>query len=515
MIMLIYRYLLWRTLPLPLSRSLLIVILLGHIPCGLAQETRSSDQEVVSSISAALRSREFERALGMSRAALQKYPDDERLWTLQGIAYSQVGKPKLALSSFQRALKNSPDYLPALEGAAQLAYLDASNTSEVLAEHILSLRPDDPLAHAILAEIDSSKANCRDAVVHFQQAGRVIADSPHALTEYGACLANLNRFSEAIPVFQRLAELEPIKSTALYNLALIQWKSNRADDAIGVLEPLVQGSDPDASILILAADIHESKGDTQQAIELLRMAIKSHPKNKDAYLDIANLSSNHASFSVGIDMLNVGLRYLPGQSELYLARGVLYCQLGNTSKGIADFETANHLNPKLSFPGIAEGIAESQAHKSGEALATFRAQAQKHPDDALAEYLLAEALSEQGGPEGSRDDQEEIRAAKLAIKLDPTLQAAHDLLATNYLRDGKTDPAIHECQEALKIDPNDQQALYHLILAMRKSGNKKGVDDLVERLLRVRKAGLTDTKPFQRLQIIETPTTPPSPVREH
>ena len=277
---------------------------------------------------------------------------------------------------------------------------------------------------------------------------------------------------------------------------------------------MVQGSDPDASVLILAADIHQSKGDTQEAIELLRMAIKSHPKNKDAYLDIASLSANHASFSVGVDMLNIGLRYLPKQSELYIARGVLYCQLGNISEGITDFETANHLNPKLSFPGIAEGIAESQAHKSGEALATFRSQAQKHPDDALAQYLFAEALSEHGVSEGSPDDQEEIRAAKLAVKLDPTLQAAHDQLATDYLRAGKTDSAIHECQEALKIDPNDQQALYHLILAMKKSGNKSDVDVLVERLLRVRKAGLTDAKPLQRLQIIESPVTSSSPVHE-
>jgi len=214
-------------------------------------------------------------------------------------------------------------------------------------------------------------------------------------------------------------------------------------------------------------------------------------------------------------MLNIGLKYLPAQSELYLARGVLYCQLGDTSKGITDFQTANQLNPKLSFPGIAEGIAESQAHESVEALATFRVQSQKHPDDALAQYLYAEALSAHGGSEGSPNDQEVIRAAKLAAKLDPSLQGAHDLLATEYLRAGQKELAIHECQEALKIDPNDQQALYHLILAMKKNGNKKDVDALVERLLGVRKAVLTDATPLQRLQIIESPIASSSPVHEH
>jgi tetratricopeptide (TPR) repeat protein len=214
-------------------------------------------------------------------------------------------------------------------------------------------------------------------------------------------------------------------------------------------------------------------------------------------------------------MLNVGLKYLPREAELYLVRGVLYCQLGDTSKGIADFETADRLNPKLSFPGIAEGIAESQAHKSGEALSTFRVQAQKHPNDALAQYLFAEALSEHGDLEGGLENREEVRAAKLAVKLDPTLSAAHDLLATNYLRARKTELAIHESQEALKNDPSDQQALYHLILAMRKSGNKEETRVLVEHLLKARNVDQAGTKPLQRLQIIEIPTSSSSLVHSH
>lgn len=513
--MLFYRHLPWKSLSFRLSHGFLITILLGYVPCVLAQGIRRSDQDLVSSISVALRNREFDRALETSRAAVQKFPADERLWTLQGVAYSEVGKPKLALASFQRALKNSPDYLPALEGEAQLAYIDANYRGKDLAEHILLLRPGDPLAHAILAEIDSKKADCQDSIGHFQQASKLLDDHPRALIEYGVCLANLNRYNEAIPVFQRLADLEPNKPAALYNLALIEWKSNRVDDAIAVLEPLVQGSDPDASILILAADIHESKGETQKAIELLREAIQSHPENKEAYLDVAILSANHNSFSVGIEMLNVGLKYLPKQSELYLVRGVLYCQLGDTTKGITDFETADRINPKLSFPGIAEGLAESQAHKSGEALSTFRVQAQKHPNDPLAQYLFAEALSEHGEPEGTSENREEVRAAQLAVKLDPTLSAAHDLLATNYLRARKTDLAIQESQEALRSDPSDQQALYHLILAMRKSGNNEKIRVLVDHLLKARDADKANAKPLQLLQIIDIPASSSSFVHSH
>ena len=51
---------------------------------------------------------------------LQRSPKNPQLWTFRGIALSGKGDKKEALSAFRHALANSPDYLPALEGAAQI-----------------------------------------------------------------------------------------------------------------------------------------------------------------------------------------------------------------------------------------------------------------------------------------------------------------------------------------------------------------------------------------------------------
>ena len=72
------------------------------------------------------------------------------------------------------------------------------------------------------------------------------------------------------------------------------------------------------------------------------------------------------------------------------------------------------------------------------------------------------------------------------MKLDPQSLQAHDLLATTYLQVGKNDLAIQQCQAALRIDPNDQQALYHLILALRKTDKKDEISALVKRLMNAR-----------------------------
>ena len=56
---------------------------------------------------------------------------------LQGVAYAGEGRTAEARASFRTALKISPDYLPALEQAAQLEYEAGSLRAVQLLQHIL------------------------------------------------------------------------------------------------------------------------------------------------------------------------------------------------------------------------------------------------------------------------------------------------------------------------------------------------------------------------------------------
>ena len=180
-----------------------------------------------------------------------------------------------------------------------------------------------------------------------------------------------------------------------------------------------------------------------------------------AYLQFAELTYDHGSPKIGIDFLNAGIAQLPHEARLYLVRGVLLCQLGEFTKASDDFQAANRIDPGLSYVDVAQGIVESQVHKPAEALAQFRAAAKEHPDEALTQYLLAEAVSQQEKPNTA----EEISAARRAVQLDPKLVAAHDLLAGMYLQQGDKHQAVAQSEASLAVDSKDQQALYHLILA--------------------------------------------------
>jgi len=462
----------------------------------------------VAEISTALRGGNFAQAEELAKAALAAHPEDYRVWTLRGMASAGQGNLRSALSCYEHALKLAPAYLPALEGTAQTAFQlhDAGARPALL--KILAQRPDDPTSNAMLAVLDARAHNCDDAVRHFQKAGSAIASQSEALTEYGMCLSVLQRTDEAVGPFADALALDPARPDARYNLALAQWNARQADESLKTLQPSLVAASPNADALALAADIQESRNESAQAVDLLRKAILADPKGVEAYLQFAMLSYDHASPQVGIDILNAGLTQLPNEPRLYLVRGVLLTQLGEFSRASSDFEAANRIDPQLHFLRAAQGIVQSQQHDAPKAIASFRAAVKAHPDEAYAHYLLAEALQGEGKPEGSPEFTEEVREAERALQLEPRLVAAHDLLGALYIEFGHVPEAIEQSRAALAVDPADQQAVYHLILALRKTGDKNELPGLVKKLMELQRDSKSMSPAGKKFRLYEVPAAP-------
>jgi tetratricopeptide (TPR) repeat protein len=470
-----------------LSLGALIVSVVLTMPPNMYAQTATVSPSPADVIQA-LQSQQFDEALRLSQLDLKKYPGDKRLWTLRGMALSGRGSASEALTSFKHALSLDPHYLPALEGAAQAAFRKGSPEAKSFLSTILSEHPEDPTSNAMLGFVEYRDKDCKDAVASFERGQVALSSDANALGAYGYCLATLERYDEAMDVFSKALHLDPESQHVRLDLALVQWRTNHPQDALATLRPLMDTTPALPTAQLLAASIYETSNDTPHAVELLRKVILQDPKNVEAYLDFASLAFDHDSMQVGVDYLSAGLTQLPREPNLYLARGVLQAQLGHFPEAAEDFAKANELDPHLSFPKVAQGLVASQEHNSAEALSNFRAAAKAHPDDALAQYLLAEALSEKSDAADSINYKEGVAAAERATRLDPHMVAAHDLLATSYLRNNQPQRAVQECRAALAVDPTDQQAVYHLILALRKTGSKDEIPDLLKKLNQLRSA---------------------------
>ena len=483
--------------------------LLSFLPWAFAQ----SSGDKIGPITSALRAREFDKALQLLQPALQQSPKSAQLWTLQGIALSGEEHENEALASFRNALKISPEYLPALEGAAQLEYKAGSVTAVPLLQHVLRLRPNDPTSHAMLAVLFCKRGDCATAVQHFEQSGSLLDSQPIALQRYGACLVRLKQLDKAIAVFSRLVILDSADGNARHYLSTVQLMAERPQDAVETLVPLLQAGDPNSRTLQLAASAYEASGDTPQAVRLLRQAIVSDPRNVDLYLDFANISLDHQSFQVGIAMLNSGLAAQPNAAPLYVARGVLYVQLAQYDQAEADFDQADALDPRHAIGSAALGLEAVQKNDPDQALATVRSKLARRPNDAYLLYLQADILNQKGPDVGSTEFQSALRSVKKAVFLQPGLAPAHNLLAKLFLQAGQNREAIAESRKALNINPKDQTAVYHLIQALRKTGEKTELPDLLKRLAQLRQEATRQEEQHNRYKLIEGSASPNQPAQ--
>jgi tetratricopeptide (TPR) repeat protein len=459
----------------------------GFATLSVAQTTSAGNS--VQAMQSALQAKDFAQALQLAEAELAKSPRDEKLWIFKGIALSGLGKEKLALDAYDRALTISPDSLPALEGAAELEYRTGNPQAAKHLNRILQRLPNDPTTHAMLAAIAYKGHDCATAVKHFAQSTQLIASRPAALAEYGTCLLDLDRAPEAASVFGQILAQFPDNTQARYNLAVSQLAAHDDKGTLATLQPLLDVKDADTDVLDLASAAYEDQGDTPRAVALLRQAIIANPKKTKYYLDFATLSFNHQSFQVGIDMLNIGLNEAPKAASLYVARGILYVQLGEYEKGEEDFQTAMHLDPGQGSGAVAQGMAQVQQSNLDQALATVNSQLQMHPKDAFLYYMKAQILVQKGATPGAPEFKEAIVAALRSTQLNPDFVLSRDVLGGLYLKSGQLTLAVEQCHAALRGNPSDQEAVYHLIQALRQSGKASTTEmtELVKRLADLRR----------------------------
>jgi tetratricopeptide (TPR) repeat protein len=421
------------------------------------------------------------QAVVIADRILTTRPSDCQVLTLRGIALSREGQASDAQKSYERALDSCPESLPALEGAAQIAYAQRSPAAAGLLHRILLQRPDDQTSHAMLGSLSFQHGDCAAAIEHFERSLALVQRSVEAQREFGSCLFSQGDHRKAEETFRRMAEQNPTEKNVL-QLAVIQWRSKDFDDALSTLQPLIASGSADSKTFALAAQIAEEKGDTPRAVEWLHTAILKDPSETANYLLFATISFNHASYQVGIDLVNSGLRQSPDVAKLYLARGVLQVQLSHYDAAVADFEKAHALDPKLSFVEDAMGMIRSQQHDWAGSLAIFEREAREHPQDPLLQYLYAEALAHENGNDSEQNSAKAIVAVKKALELEPDYQPARDLLCTLLLKTKRYAEVIDQAEIALKNDPNDQAALYQEIQAQRRLGNKEAIQPLVSRL---------------------------------
>jgi predicted Zn-dependent protease len=434
-------------------------------------------------VASELRAGNFRQALIDSDALLAKHPGDPMLGTLRGLALRGVGRWKDGLRSFDTVLEKSPSFSPALEAAAETAYLNKDPRAPGYLARLLRLQPENEVAHAMAGAIAYEKHQCKVAINHFERSAHVLLQNEVGVSQYSACLLESGRAADAVAILKRASAAAPASKNLHYNLAVAQLQSGKPKDAVATLQSLTSWSDPNSEELNLLAAAQSAAGDLEGSVASLRVAMRVAPADERNYVDLAILSLEHDSATPALEVADAGIQNVPHPSfRLYSVRGMAQAELSHYDEAEADFAKSLELQPQNAGAIAGKSLYYTRTDQPDKAVTLLREKLRGAPQDPVLNYLLADALM-RAGAEPSKPEFKEAQAAlQQCLRSKPNSGEALALAGKLYIKENALEQASQVLDLAVRNDPQNRAAMNQLLLVLRKLGRREEAAQIAEKM---------------------------------
>jgi len=427
-----------------------------------------------------LSTRQYPQALALLADLLKADPKDASLWTLRGVALEGLGRTSESLASFDHALLLDRSYLPALEGAAQTAYLHDRPDAMRYVRGVLAVDPSSAVAHAMAGALAYSARDCSASISHFQDAGETVVRSPNALSEFSDCLLKVGRVQDAVNLLSRGLAMNPANRQVIYNLAVAQLAAHDPAKATEALTSIPQPED--SGFLNLLAESYTEVDRPDDAFRALNDAIRIAPAEQANYLDLAILCLEHHKEDLAVKAAAAGIANVKNPASLYLIRGVAYAQLGQYPDAERDFAEASKLEPHRAHGTIAMSLLYSDRNEVEKEKQLLVGQLKRTPKDAVTNYLLADLIIRQGAVPGQPAFSQAKAYLSTSLNAKPDSVEAQILMGKVLEDEGDVEGALAHLQEALNVEPSNRAALYRSFVLFQRLHRKVDAEAALVRL---------------------------------
>jgi len=216
------------------------------------------------------------------------------------------------------------------------------------------------------------------------------------------------------------------------------------------------------------ADAYEMDGHAESAVNEMRKAIQLDAYQESYYFELARLYLRHQNAEAAVETLQQGRKIFARSPQLELALGVAYYGLRRFSDAAECFLRTIRIAPEVEQPYVFLGRMLDQAEdKLPQVTDVYASLAQSKPDDYLAKFLYAKALSMQAG------DRRQIEALlRKSIALKGDFSESHYELGILLERGRDFAGAAGELQRAIELSPKSPTPHYHLARVYERLGRK-------------------------------------------
>ena len=348
------------------------------------------------------------------------------------------------------------------------------------------LWPGHPFVQRLLAQIQLSMGNSREALSLLKPLYRSSGDDPSYLSLYGKVLLQNERFDEAAQVLARAVELQPESAYLITDLAISKLASGELEDAKDLLGEAASIEDGGRSAVILAMvnfrnrdypetisvlqDYHKERDgnsltynlmgraflasdDVESARRSFEQALVVDEKSTDARINLARLAARSKDYKGAIDSYTEILQSDSGNYQAMEGIAAVYRAQGNNSEAIRWLEKAREV--------------------AGTDFAAF---------PILMDLYLRSDLAEKG-----------LFAAEQMLKADPGNFIAHIGLVRAQIALDRVKSARKTMQNIATLEKLDAQQLFQLARMQLQLEDAFGARLSLEKALR-RNSGFTPAK---------------------
>lgn len=462
---------------------------------------------------------QWREGLAILSRLIQSNPQNPRILNLIGLGLIGNKEPESAIPYFQKAIKIDPRFVPGMKNLAIDEFdLGQPKAAEQLLQSASVYSPNDPVIHLYLGEIAYSEHHFKAAAANLGKTGRLLYANSNTLAALVASDSNVGHIDEALrllrdlraqditpdfqlavasaltnaghpadalPYFAALRSEYPHNHDVIYDVALCYIRAKEFGHAINSIQQWIQQNHETADLDSLLGQSYEAQKQTKSAIDAYRRAIRIAPNHVEYYLDFASLCSDHQDYNAGLKVIEVGLKNNPESSRLYFEQGALYAMQNNYGQAEKSFDTSAKLAPAAQSSYIGLGITFLETGNTKKAIHILHERLAKNPNNPTLLYLLGESLMRSGAAPGGVRFAEAQKVLEKSVALNPNFAVSHVALGKIYLSENKVKDAAKQFSAAVKLDPMNNSAYAHLVVAYRRLGDKQKERETIDALKRV------------------------------
>jgi tetratricopeptide (TPR) repeat protein len=323
-----------------------------------------------------------------------------------------------AVESYKKIQQLSPDDASAFLGLGQV-YVSMMKWPDAIAplEQAVQMNPEYTQAFQLIGQSYREQRMFDKAIPAYES---YLATEPQAPGEshyeLGECYKEMERFADAVRLFQQSVQIDPQSIIKNTKLAEAMEEAGMIDEAAARYEELARLSPDDAKIYLnIIVRIFDEADMPDKAVAAAQKMVDLDPENPEAYYNLGIMLTNQKRLDEAVAAMTKAIELNPGFDFAYLNLGNVYYQQKNYKEAIPIFEKLVEIVPDNAQGWLFLGICNMQLKRWDPAVGPLQKVVELEPQNGNAYYNLAIAYLNLKDNASAREIYNQLR------NLDPSL----------------------------------------------------------------------------------------------